>query len=483
VIARELLVKLPAVTALADAAAEHGKAPRWALIEAARRAIAAKRDAILGSPATIPEGADAAPAVTATDAAIDAAEVALAAQALAKPALRKVINATGVVLHTNLGRAPLSADARAAIDEAAGAYTNLEYDLATGERGSRHDHLRGLLCDLTGAEDALVCNNNAAAMVLCLAALASDKEIIVSRGELIEIGGSFRLPEILKLSRGVLVEVGTTNKTHRKDYESALRVGPTAQRAAAALGPQRATGLLLKVHRSNFAMVGFTSEVSVVELVEIGRANKLPVMVDLGSGAIVDDDVQREWGLPDEPTVADVVSTGADVVTFSGDKLLGGPQAGIAVGTRDAIEAARAHPLMRALRPDKLTLAGLAATLAAYRDGKPTDLPALRMLSTPSDALKAIADGLKRTIGSVKGFAIAVEPCMSTVGGGAMPTAQLPSFAVTVKGPSATQIEKSLRAAGIVARIDTARVWLDVRTIAPAEFGAVAEAVRALAHD
>jgi L-seryl-tRNA(Ser) seleniumtransferase len=470
VIARELLVKLPAVTALADAAAEHGKAPRWALIEAARRAIAAKRDAILGTPATIPEGANAAPAKppSALDAEIDAADVANAAQALAKPALRKVINATGVVLHTNLGRAPLSTDARAAIDEAAGAYTNLEYDLATGERGSRHDHLRGLLCDLTGAEDALVCNNNAAAMVLCLAALASDKEIIVSRGELIEIGGSFRLPEILKLSRGVLVEVGTTNKTHRKDYESAL-------------GP--ATGLLLKVHRSNFAIVGFTSEVSVVELVEIGRANKLPVMVDLGSGALVDDDVQREWGLPNEPTVADVVSTGADVVAFSGDKLLGGPQAGIAVGTRDAIEAARAHPLMRALRPDKLTLAGLAATLAAYRDGKPTDLPALRMLSTPSDALKAIADGLKRTIGSVKGFAIVVEPCMSTVGGGAMPTAQLPSFAVTVKGTSATQIEKSLRAAGIISRIDTARVWLDVRTIAPAEFGAVAEAVRALAHE
>ncbi|MGE3766735.1 MAG: L-seryl-tRNA(Sec) selenium transferase [Kofleriaceae bacterium] len=464
---RELLVQLPAVTALADAAAEHGKAPRWALIEAARRAIAAKRDAILGTPATIPEGAVAAPAPKATDANIDAAEVALAAQALAKPALRKVINATGVVLHTNLGRAPLSIDARAAIDEAAGAYTNLEYDLATGERGSRHDHLRGLLCDLTGAEDALVVNNNAAAMVLCLAALASDKEIIVSRGELIEIGGSFRLPEILKLSRGVLVEVGTTNKTHSKDYTSAIRA---------------ATGLLLKVHRSNFAMVGFTSEVSVVELVELGRAQTIPVLVDLGSGAIIDDDVQREWGLPVEPTVADVVSTGADLVTFSGDKLLGGPQAGIAVGSRDAIEAARAHPLMRALRPDKLTLAGLAATLAAYRDGRPTDLPALRMLSTPPDALKAIADGLKRTIGSVKGFTIAVEACMSTVGGGAMPTAQLPSFAVTVKGPSTTAIERALRAAGIVSRIDTARVWLDVRTIAPAELGAVAEAVRALAQ-
>ncbi len=481
-VSRELLVKLPAVTALADAAADHGKAPRWALIEAARRAIAAKRDAILGTPATIPEGADAPPVVKATDANIDAVEVAKAAIALAKPALRKVINATGVVLHTNLGRAPLSVDARAAIDEAAGAYTNLEYDLAAGERGSRHDHLRGLLCDLTGAEDALVVNNNAAAMVLCLAALASDKEIIVSRGELIEIGGSFRLPEILKLSRGVLVEVGTTNKTHRKDYESAIRTRDSNARIASVLASRASTGMLLKVHRSNFAMVGFVSEVSAVELVELGRAHALPVMVDLGSGAIIDGETQRAWGLPEEPTVADVVSTGADVVTFSGDKLLGGPQAGIAVGTRDAIEAARAHPLMRALRPDKLTLAGLAATLAAYRDGKPADVPALRMLSTSADNLKVIADALRRTIGPVKGFTIAVEPCMSAVGGGAMPTAQLPSYAVTIKGGSATQIERSLRSAGIVSRIDTGRVWLDLRTIAPGELTDVAEAVRALAQ-
>ncbi|MFN0252359.1 MAG: L-seryl-tRNA(Sec) selenium transferase [Kofleriaceae bacterium] len=482
---RELLVKLPAVTALANAAAEHGKAPRWALIEAARRAIAAKRDAILGTPATIPEGQDS-PRVAkvtdaTTDAAIDPAEVARAAVALAKPALRRVINATGVVLHTNLGRAPLSADARAAIDEAAGTYTNLEYDLATGERGSRHDHLRGLLCDLTGAEDALVVNNNAAAMVLCLAAIASDKEIIVSRGELIEIGGSFRIPEILKLSRGVLVEVGTTNKTHRKDYESAIRTRDSNARIASALAPRASTGLLLKVHRANFAMIGFTSEVSVVELVELGRARKLPVMVDLGSGALVDVEMQRAWGLPDEPTVAEVVSTGADIVTFSGDKLLGGPQAGIAVGSRVAIEAARAHPLMRALRPDKLTLAGLAATLAAYRDGKPTDLPALRMLSTAAENLKVIADALRRTIGAVKGLTIAVEACKSTVGGGAMPTAQLPSFAVTLKGRSATAIERSLRSAGIVSRIDTGRVWLDLRTIAPGELTDVAEAVRALA--
>ncbi|HEY4057651.1 MAG TPA: L-seryl-tRNA(Sec) selenium transferase [Kofleriaceae bacterium] len=468
---KELLVKLPAVNTLADAAAAlvpAAKAPRWALIEAARRAIAARRDAIVGTPATIPEGATEAPVVErATSAEIDANEVAQAAIALAKPQLRRVINATGVVLHTNLGRAPLATDARAAIDEVASGYTNLEYDLAVGERGSRHDHLRAMLCDLTGAEDAIVVNNNAAAMVLCLAGLAMDREIIVSRGELIEIGGSFRLPEILALSRGVLVEVGTTNKTHLHDYERAIRP---------------ATGMLLKVHRSNFTMVGFTSEVAVHELVELGKAKTVPTLVDLGSGALVDRDQQRAWRLPEEPTVAEAIATGADLVTFSGDKLVGGPQAGIVVGTRAAVEKARAHPLMRALRPDKLTLAGLAATLACYRDGRLNDVPVMRMLGTEIDALKAIADALRRSIGKVAGLEIVVEPCSSAVGGGAMPTAQLASYAVTVKAEqlSATQIEKHLRAAGIISRIDTNRVWLDVRTLAPAELGAVAEAVRAL---
>src|SRR5262249_36906712 len=240
-------------------------------------------------------------------------------------------------------RAPLAASARAAIDEVARSYSNLEYDLAKGERGSRHDHLRALLRELTGAEDAIVCNNNAAATVLGLAALASGKEIVVSRGELIEIGGSFRLPEILALSRGTLVEIGTTNKTHARDYE-------------AAIGP--ATGLLLKVPRSNFAIVGFTAEVSPDQVVAIGRARGLATMIDLGSGMLVDRQTQRRWGLPEEMTVAEAVASGADLVTFSGDKLLGGPQAGIACGKATAVEAARKHPLLRALRPDKLTLAG-----------------------------------------------------------------------------------------------------------------------------
>jgi L-seryl-tRNA(Ser) seleniumtransferase len=366
------------------------------------------------------------------------------------------------VLHTNLGRAPLADGARRAIEEVARGYSNLEYDLARGERGSRHDHLRALLRELTGAEDAIACNNNAAATVLGLAALASGKEIVVSRGELIEIGGSFRLPEILALSRGTLVEVGTTNKTHARDYE-------------AAIGP--ATGLLLKVHRSNFAILGFTAEVTPEQVVAIGRARGIPTMIDLGSGMIVDRATQQRWGLPDEPTVSEAVASGADLVTFSGDKLLGGPQAGIAVGKAAAIEAARKHPLMRALRPDKLTIAALAATLAAYRDGRAArDVPAVSMIARSAAELRAAAEQLAAMIGG----AAAVEPCTSTVGGGAMPTAELPSFAVTLRG-GADALDRVLRAAPVpvIGRIEDGRLWLDVRTIADEELASVASAVRA----
>jgi L-seryl-tRNA(Ser) seleniumtransferase len=453
-----LLSRLPAVHVLADAAAATGGAPRWAVVEAARRAIARRREAIRQGCADEPG-------------AIDPREVAAEAARLASPALRPVVNATGVVLHTNLGRAPLAEAARAAITAVAAGYSNLEYDLVRGERGSRHDHLRELLCELTGAQDAVVVNNNAAATVLGLAALAAGREIIVSRGELIEIGGSFRLPEILALSRGVLVEVGTTNKTHRRDYE-------------AAIGP--ATGLLLKVHRSNFAIVGFTSEVAADELVALGRARGVAAMIDLGSGALIDRATQRSWGLPDEPTVADTVAAGADLVTFSGDKLLGGPQAGIAVGTAAAIARARAHPLMRALRPDKLTLAGLAATLALYRDGKLDAIPVPRMLGASSDRLHAAATALAAAIGPVAGLVTSVEPCHSAVGGGAMPTARLASWAVTLRGTAAAlgadAIDAGLRRAPVpvIGRIEDGRLWLDARTIAPDEVAAVVAAVRGL---
>lgn len=443
-----LLATLPAVHVLADAAnAVTNAAPRWAVVEAARRAVADRRAALLAG--------------RAADATIDPAEVARLAADLARPALRRVINATGVVLHTNLGRAPLAAAARAAIDEVARGYSNLEYDLVKGERGSRHDHLRDLLRELTGAEDALVVNNNAAATVLGLAALATDKEIIVSRGELIEIGGSFRLPEILKLSRGILVEVGTTNKTHARDYEAAIRP---------------ATGLLLKVHRSNFAIVGFTSEVSAEEIVALGRAKSVATMIDLGSGAVIDRETQRAWGLPDEPTVAETVASGADVVTFSGDKLLGGPQAGILVGKHAAVETARKHPLMRALRPDKLTLAALHATFSLYRQHALAEIPTARMLGMPADALRAKAEALAAAIGGVT-----VEACTSTVGGGAMPTAELASFAVTLRG-KAEDLDRALRAAAVpvIARIEDGKLWLDVRTISDDEIPDVVAAVKGL---
>ena len=444
------LAALPAVHVLADELASCG-APRWAIVLASRAAIATARRAILAG----------------GEAPIDREVVARAALAHARPQLRRVINATGVVLHTNLGRAPLAEAARQAIAEVAEGYSNLELELATGERGSRHDHLRELLCELTGAEDALVVNNNAAATVLGLAALATDREIVVSRGELIEIGGSFRLPEILKLSRGVLVEVGTTNKTHRRDYEAAIGTG---------------TGLLLKVHRSNFAIVGFTSEVAPGELVELGRARGVPVMVDLGSGALVDRDTQRRWGLPDEPAVAETVATGADLVTFSGDKLLGGPQAGIAVGTRAAIAAARSHPLMRALRPDKLTLAALAATLGCYRAHALDAVPVNRALGATADTLRARAEQLVAQIG-VTELVVAIEACTSAVGGGAMPTARLASWAVTLRGRSAQKLDRGLRAAAtpVISRTADDRVWLDVRTIDDAELATVAAAIRGLA--
>jgi L-seryl-tRNA(Ser) seleniumtransferase len=431
--------RLPAVHVLADEAAALGDAPRWAVVEAARRAIDAGRQAIRAG----------------RQPAIAAAEVARLAGELVRPNLRRVINATGVVLHTNLGRAPLAGEARQAIDAVASGYSNLEYDLGKGERGSRHDHLRGLLRELTGAEDALVVNNNAAATVLGLAALATGKEIVVSRGELIEIGGSFRLPEILALSRGTLVEIGTTNKTHTKDYEGAI-------------GPN--TGLLLKVHRSNFAIVGFTAEVGPEEVVAIGRAKGVSTMIDLGSGMLVDRATQRAWGLPDEPTVRECVASGADLVTFSGDKLLGGPQAGIAVGTAAAVEAARKHPLMRALRPDKLTLAALHATLSLYRDGKLDRVPAVRMIAQVPETLRKRAELLAARLGGT------VEPCSSTVGGGAMPTAELPSFAVTLSEPE--MLDRRLRGAAVpvIARIEDGRLWLDVRTIADDEIDVVVRA-------
>src|SRR5579862_4395266 len=297
--ASDLLRTLPAVHVLVEEAAGLGTAPRWAVVEAARRAVAAQRSAIVAG--------------AASDGAIPAAEVAAAAAELARPSLRPVINATGVVLHTNLGRAPLAAAAIDAVGDVARGYANLEYDLEQGERGSRHGHLVGALRELTGAEDALVVNNNAAACLVALAALAAGRAVIVSRGELVEIGGSFRVPDILRASACTLVEVGTTNKTRLRDYEAAVSSD---------------TALLLKVHRSNFAIVGFTEEAGLAEVAALARARGVMSMIDLGSGAI-DERVAKLVG---EPTIGAAIAAGADVVCFSGDKLLGGPQAGVIVG-------------------------------------------------------------------------------------------------------------------------------------------------------
>jgi L-seryl-tRNA(Ser) seleniumtransferase len=443
----DLLRRLPAIHALADAALPLAAAPRWAVVEAARRAVAVRRAAITAGDSVDPT--------------VDAAEVAALADELVAPSLRRVINGTGVVLHTNLGRAPLAPAAIAHVAEVAAGYSNLEYDLAAGERGSRHGHLAILLRELTGAEDAVVVNNNAAATVLALSALAAGREVVVSRGELVEIGGSYRIPDILRLSGCTMVEVGTTNKTRRSDYE--LAIGER-------------TALLLKVHRSNFAVVGFTAEVAADELAVLAAGRGLVSMVDLGSGALVPPDVLRAMGLPAEPGVVETVAAGADVVCFSGDKLLGGPQAGILVGKAEIIARCRQHPLMRAVRPDKLTLAALEATLALYRDGAAVAVPTLAMLSTPIDELRERAERLAAHLAG----AIAV-PCLSTVGGGAMPLAELPSWGIALEGP-AMALDRELRSGRVpvVARVEDSQVVIDLRTVSAGEEADLIAAVHAV---
>ncbi|HEY3358134.1 MAG TPA: L-seryl-tRNA(Sec) selenium transferase, partial [Polyangia bacterium] len=338
-----------------------------------------------------------------------------------------------------------------------------------GERGSRHDHLEGLLGELCGAEAACVVNNNAGAVLLALAALAAGREVVVSRGELVEIGGSFRVPDVMRASGALLREVGTTNKTHPEDYRRAL-------------GP--ATALLLKVHRSNFAVVGFTAEVAVPDLVAIGGAAGVPVMMDLGSGCLVD--LARD-GLPAEPTAGAVLAAGADLVTFSGDKLLGGPQAGIICGRAAAVAEVRRHPLMRALRPDKLTLAALEATLALYRDGAEGEIPALAMLRQDLGTLGARAAALAAAIarGGAPDLAAEVVRLRSAVGGGALPLHEPESCAVALATPRhpAAALEARLRAHDppVIGRIAEGRLLLDVRTLTDADLEDVAHAACAAA--
>jgi L-seryl-tRNA(Ser) seleniumtransferase len=386
----------------------------------------------------------------------DDADLVARARERLRPHLRRVLNATGVVVHTNLGRAPLADEARAAVARAAEGYCNLELDLCSGERGSRHDHVEALLCELTGAQAAIAVNNCAAAVLLAVAALGGGRETVVSRGQLIEIGGGFRIPEILGVAGTRLVEVGTTNRTHLTDY-------------AAAIGD--ATGAILRAHPSNFRTVGFVEEVAIEALCELD----VPVIDDVGSGVLADDVAL----LAGEPAVRRSLRAGAAVVTFSGDKLLGGPQAGVLVGTRAAIDACRAHPLARAVRIDKLSLAALAATLALYRDpdAARAALPVLAMLDADPVVLAARAAELASATGGE------VVESTARVGGGALPLLELAGPAVALHpGPAgADAFAAALRAGdpALVGRLHAGRLLLDPRTLTDAEARTAAEVVRA----
>ena len=426
------LLERPGVRALLDV---H---PRALVTEAVRDAVeAARRD-----PGSAPVS--------------DEAWIATVTRAIdqrARPSLRPVINATGVILHTNLGRAPLADAALDAVREAAEGYCNLEYDLGRGARGSRYDHCVGLLTELTGAEDALVVNNCAAALVLALRTIAAGRDAIISRGELIEIGGSFRVPDIMAESGARLREVGTTNRTHVDDYRRAI-------------GDD--TGVIVKVHRSNFAPQGYVAEASLRDLAPIAREAGVPLLHDFGSGLMAD---LSGFGLGGEPLARDTIREGADLVVMSGDKLLGGPQAGIILGTAALVGRCRRSPLARALRVDKLRIAALEATLRPYRDPATVHehIPVLAMLTAPVSAIRARAERAAETLRTA-GIGCEVAATEATVGGGAFPTSRIPSHAVALAG-DVDRLEAALRAAPLplVARIADGLLLVDFRSLGPAE--------------
>ena len=402
--------------------------------------------------------------------AVLAARAGAYARTRSRPHFRRVVNATGVVIHTNLGRSILAEEAVAAVAEGCRHYSNLEMDLSTGQRGSRYSHVEKLLCRLTGAEAGLVVNNNAAAVLLILDTLAKGREVVVSRGQLVEIGGSFRIPEVMKKSGAVLREVGATNRTHLRDYEEAI-------------GPD--TAMLMKVHTSNYRIIGFHKEVDLAELVALGREKGLPVYEDLGSGNLFD---FSSYGFMPEPTVQQVLKTGVDVVTFSGDKLLGGPQAGVIVGRAEHIARIKKNQLNRALRIDKMTLAALEATLRLYLDPEQARrrVPTLAMITAGREELLGRARSLKRRLAvALKGLAtVSLRPGHSRVGGGSFPEQDLPTTLVCVApaGMDVDALRQGLLATDVpvVGRVEDGAFCLDPRTLTPQEYGLVAGALQAV---
>ena len=437
------------------------------VVEKCRQVVEEIRRAILDSARP---GEKPPPPVSADDV---AGEVRTRLLALSTYRLRRVINASGIILHTNLGRAPLCTDALQRIVAISQGYSNLEFNLDEGKRGLRYDHVRELLCCISGAEDGIIVNNNAAAVLLVLNTLSDRKEAIVSRGELIEIGGSFRIPEVMEKSGAVLVEIGTTNRTHLSDYEDAVGIN---------------TGVILKVHTSNFKVLGFTDEIGLDELAELGKRHTIPVVNDLGSGCFVQLDT---YGFEREPTVQEVLRAGADVVTFSGDKLLGGPQAGIILGKKPILQKIKNNPLNRALRIDKMTLAALEATMMYYLDldRAVRDVPVLRSLTEPVADVERRARELAALLEqlSLKGLTFSVLELTSMAGGGSLPTQEIPTFVVAVQSDtiSPSRLERKLRMleVPIITRIYEDKVLIDLRTIAKDEFVFITNGIRHIAAD
>lgn len=434
-------------------------APYNTVIEAVREIIQSIRAAVLaGELAALPSREE-----------IESSIAALIARKTT-PSLRRVINGTGIVLHTNLGRAKMSEQVAQAVANVAKGYSTLEYDLDKAKRGSRYTHVESLITKLTGAEAAMAVNNNAAAVMLILGTLCRDKEVVISRGELVEIGGSFRVPEIMEQSNSKLIEVGTTNKTHLADYQRAIK--------------PELTSALLKVHTSNFKIVGFTKEVSIAELSELAKEHRIPLIHDIGSGSLIS---LEKYGILEEPTVMDSLAAGADVVSFSGDKLLGGPQAGIIVGKKQYIDAMKKNPLTRALRIDKLSLAALEATLRAYLDVDRLEqnIPTLGMLAIDQQALRAKACQLAEEISAMaSGLDIEVVEEQGQVGGGSVPSQMIPSWAVAISSErlSPNQLEEQLRLSPIplIGRISKDRYMLDVRTIECSDFAYIAKTLSSI---